>query len=413
MACGYSQIPGVDFSENYSPVVHDVTFRLLLVLKIVYGFSAKIADIETAFLWGDLEEEIFMDCPKGLQEAKTTDTLVLKKCIYGLVQAARQYHKKAVQILRKIGFEGGDVDPCLYVRKSEKGIVFIAIYVDDNLLVRDEAAINETLKLLQKEGFDLKIEDNLEDYLSCSIHFSKSGSEAWLGQPHLIANLNRKFGKLVEKLRVCKTPGTPGYGVSRPTDDEQMISMAEQSLYRSGIGMLLYLVKHSRPDIANAVRECTKVLDGASTYAYREMLRIIKYVLDTKDYGLRIDPIYKKNKPWDLVCYSDSDYAGDSDTRRSVSGFILYVCSVPISWRSKAQRSVTLSSSEAEWVALSEAVKEVIFVSQLLTSMKIHVQHPIIVRVDNVGAIFMAQNVTTTSQTKHVDIRYKFVNEYV
>ncbi len=87
MACGYSQIPGVDFSKNYLPVVHDVTFRLLLVLKIVYGFSAKIADIETAFLWGDLEEEIFMDCPKGLQKAKTTDTLVLKKCIYGLLQA--------------------------------------------------------------------------------------------------------------------------------------------------------------------------------------------------------------------------------------------------------------------------------------------------------------------------------------
>ena len=364
-------------------------------------------------IWGDLEEEIFMDCPKGLEEAKPTNALVLKKCIYGLVQAARQYHKKAVQILQKIGFEGGDVDPCLYVWKNNKGIVFIAIYVDDNLLVGNKEAIDKTIELLQKEGFNLKIEDNLEDYLSCNIHFSKSGNSAWLGQLHLIANLNRKFGKSVETLREYKTPGTPGYGVSRPTDEDQKISMTEQSLYQSGIGMLLYLVKHSRPDIANAVRKCTKVLDGASTYAYREMLQIIKYVLDTKDYGLRIDPIYKKNKPWDLVCYSDSDYAGDSDTRRSVSAFILYVCSVPISWRSKAQQSVTLSNSEAKWVALSELVKEVIFVSQLLTSMKIHVQHPIIVRVDNVGAIFMAQNVTTTSQTKHVDIRYKFVNEYV
>ncbi len=88
MACGYSQIPGVDFSENYSPVVHDITFRLLLVLKIVYGFRAKVADINTAFVWGDLEEAIFMDCPKGLQAAKPTDALVLKKSIYGLVQVA-------------------------------------------------------------------------------------------------------------------------------------------------------------------------------------------------------------------------------------------------------------------------------------------------------------------------------------
>ena len=148
--------------------------------------------------------------------------------------------------------------------------------------------------------------------------------------------------------------------------------------------MLLNLIKHSRPDIANAVCECTKVLDGASTYAYCEMLQIIKYVLDTKDYGLRIDPTYKKNKPWDLVCYSDSDYAGNSDTRQSVLGFILYVCSIPIYLRSKAQQSVTLSSLEAEWVALSKAVKGVIFVSQLLKSMKIHVQQPIRVQVDNV-----------------------------
>ncbi len=176
--------------------------------------------------------------------------------------------KKAVQILCKIGFEGGDGDPCLYVSKSEKGLVFIAIYKDDNLLVGNEEAIDEVIKLLQREGFSLKIEDSLEDYLSCNVLFSKSGKEAWLGQPHLIANLNRKIGNLIENLCICKTPGTLGYGVSRPTSDNQKISTEKQSLYRSGIGMLLYLIKHSRPDIANAVRECTKVLDGATMYAY-------------------------------------------------------------------------------------------------------------------------------------------------
>ncbi len=148
--------------------------------------------------------------------------------------------------------------------------------------------------------------------------------------------------------------------------------MAEQSWYQSDIGMLLYLVKHSRPDIANAVCECTKVLDGATTHVYCEMLQIIKYVLDTKDYGLKIDPTYEKNKPWDLVCHLDSNYARDSDTRQSVSRFILYVCSIPISWRSKVKQSFTLSSSEAEWVALSKAVKEVMFILQLLISMMSH-----------------------------------------
>ena len=176
--------------------------------------------------------------------------------------------------------------------------------------------------------------------------------------------------------------------------------------------MLLYLVKHSRPDIANPVRELSKVLDGATSAAFKEMLRIIKYVLDTKTLGLKLEPTMEKDQPWELNCFTDSDYAGDPDTRRSVSGYILYVKGVPICWRSKAQKCVTLSSSEAESIALSEAVKEIMFVLQLLENIEIPVKLPITVNVDNVGAIFMSKNVTTTSRTKHVHVRTRYVNEY-
>ena len=120
MACGYSQIPGVDYSDSYSPVVHDITFRALLLAMIVEGLSGKIADVETAFLHGELEEEIFMECPQGMDTQSDDEILILDKCIYGLVQSARQYHKKAVTILKKIGFEGGEVDPactCAIARK--------------------------------------------------------------------------------------------------------------------------------------------------------------------------------------------------------------------------------------------------------------------------------------------------------
>jgi hypothetical protein len=177
--------------------------------------------------------------------------------------------------------------------------------------------------------------------------------------------------------------------------------------------MLLYLVKHSRPDIANAVRQLSKVLDGSTEASYKEMLRVIKYVLDTKTLGLKFEPTMTKGEPWDIVVYTDSDYASDPVSRRSVSGYIIYVHGVPICWKSKAQQSVTLSSTEAEWVALSEAIKEVIFLINLLGSMRIIVQLPVIVRVDNVGAIFMSENLTTTSRTKHIDIRSKYVREYV
>jgi len=145
------------------------------------------------------------------------------------------------------------------------------------------------------------------------------------------------------------------------------------------------------------------------------MLRVAKYVVDTKEYGLKIEPKLDKHAGgnWTMTMYSDSDYASDKETRVSVTGYILFLMGVPIVWKSKAQRSVTLSSSEAEYVALSEAAKEVKFVYQLLTSIGIKVKLPITIRVDNVGAIFMAENNSTNGRTKHIDIRYRFVNEYV
>ena len=135
--------------------------------------------------------------------------------------------------------------------------------------------------------------------------------------------------------------------------------------------------------------------------------------MDYCNLGLKFEPTQILDEHWTLVCFSDSDYAGDPDSRRSVSGYVLFVKSVPIAWRSKAQQSVTLSSSEAEWVALSETTKEIMFIINLLENMKIKVKLPVIVRVDNTGAIFMGSNVTTTSRTKHVDIRTKYVREYI
>ena len=197
------------------------------------------------------------------------------------------------------------------------------------------------------------------------------------------------------------------------TDENLILSKEAHKEFRSGVGMLLWLVKHSRPDIANSVRELSKVLDGPTKAAQKEMLRGIKYVLDTKDRGLKLLPKkVNRKEPWELVCFSDSDYAGDPDSRRSVSGYVLFAMGVPIVWRSQGQKSVTLSSSEAEWIAMSEAVKDIMFLVQLLQSMSIPVRLPVTVRVDNIGAIFMAKNASTTGRTKHVDVRTKFVREF-
>jgi len=147
----------------------------------------------------------------------------------------------------------------------------------------------------------------------------------------------------VKDLQVYKTLGTPGLGTLR--NPKTNVEADKHAVYRSGVGMLLYLVKHTRPDIVNAVRELSKALDCPSPAAYKEMLRVIKFVLDTRSLAIKVAPVYLINDEWIVVAFSDSDFSGDKETRISVAGFILYLMGVPISWRSKGQKSVALSST--------------------------------------------------------------------
>ena len=158
VACGYSQIPGVDFTENYSPVINDITFRVLLVISMLNRhYKNVLVDVETAFLHGDLEEEIFMECPEGMKAGRD-ECLRLNKTIYGLVQSARQFFKKLTEVLKKIGFEGGDADPCLLTRRKNNKVVHVALYVDDCLCCGDPEAIAEVIKLMKEHGFTVKVE---------------------------------------------------------------------------------------------------------------------------------------------------------------------------------------------------------------------------------------------------------------
>jgi len=313
----------------------------------------------------------------------------------------------------QLSFQVSAADPCLFSRGMAQNIVILCIHVDDGFMVRNGKELQRfftEVKALVK----MTTEESLRDYLSCKVKFNQDLTKAWLGQPHMIKKIEKVFGAKVAHLRVYKTPGTPGIGIERPKVDSDMVTAEEQSEYMSGIGMLLYLVKHSRPDIANAVRELTKCMSAATPAAYKEMYRLIKFVLCTKTWGLKIMP-----KPtggllkWNLVSFSDSDWAGDKDNRRSVNGFVLFLCGVPIVWRSKQQKTVALSSSEAKYVAISEAVKEILFVLQLLNTMNIPVEAPVRVRVDNMGAIFMAGNASSSVKTRHVDTRFHFVRELV
>jgi hypothetical protein len=186
-----------------------------------------------------------------------------------------------------------------------------------------------------------------------------------------------------------------------------------QRKYRSGVGMLLYLTKYSQPDISNIVRELSKCMDSATWEAYNELLRVIKFVIDTKTFDLKVQPKLDNKLGWDLKIFCDSNWAGDPKTRVIVTGFIIYLLSVPICWRSKSKKGVTLSSTETENVATYEAVKELKFIYYLLSDLHIKVNLPIVVKTDNIGAMFMSENASTGFHTWHMYTRYHFVQEFI
>ena len=241
-------------------------------------------------------------------------------------------------------------------KEDGKGVCIIIIYIDDMLIIGEEETIDDAIRVLQSH-FQVKDPTSSEDYLGVQIVQSDDGKKAWLGQTTIIKSLEKQFGERLAKKKMTITPGTPGF-IGGKMYDISKVDEKTQSMYRSGMGTLLYLTKQSRPDITNPVRVLSKSVDGASMEQVTEMYRVINFVLEMTTSGLRMVPIFNDDI-WKLEELSDSDFANDKDTRYSVYGYMIYFCGVPVAWKSKSMKSVVLSTTEAEYDAVSEVVKEI------------------------------------------------------
>ena len=417
VAKGYNQVAGVDFQYNFAPVTSEVTLRVLLVLWVKNNYFAEVADVQTAFLNGDLEEEIYLMKPEGLTKFMDEENeefegnyLKMERSIYGLVQAARQFWIKFTMVLKKdMNFLQHSNDSCLFKREDEDGTVIIILYVDDCFTVGSKAAVKKALGEIEKH-FSITRSEQVEDFIGCTI--TRKGNQVTLHQPDLIKKLLMKFEKEIKDLKPYDTPAAAGTRIVRNQEDGTLLSDEEQSKYRSGVGSLLYLLKHSRPEMSNSIRELSKAMDGANKAHQKALYRAIKYLEQTKDRQLILEP-KEGSKNWEIRGYCDSDFAGDSDSRKSVSGFVIFFCGVPISWKSKGQKSVALSSTEAEYMAVSEVAMEILYIAGILQFLGIKPSYPIEVQVDNIGAIYLSKTATTGSRTKHIDTRYHFVRDYI
>ena len=182
--------------------------------------------------------------------------------IYGLGQGTTQFWKKIVEKMQEGGFKVSEADPCMLYKEDEKGVCIIIIYIDDMLIIGKEEAIDYAIKLLQGH-YQVKDPTSVEDYVGVQIVQSDDGNKAWLGQPTIIKSLEKQFGERVAKKKMTVTPGTPGF-IGGKMDDLAKADEKTQSMYRSGVGTLLYLTKQSRPDITNPAMELSKSMDGAS-----------------------------------------------------------------------------------------------------------------------------------------------------
>ena len=216
-------------------------------------------------------------------------------------------------------------------------------------------------------------------------------------QTELLKKIERIFSKDLENTASRGILFGTKNRIVRPGEGKKLITKDEQAKYRSGIGMLLYLVKFSRPDLSNAVRELSKVNDGATAEHKVLVYKVLKL---------------KENK-WEMRAFCDSDWAGDADDRRSITGFCIFLNEYLISWKSRGQKTVTLSSSEAEYVAVAEVCTEVLFIKTIMDFLGLEISLPITVLYDNIGAIYITNNPKNNGRTKHINVKYHFIREYV
>ena len=259
-------------------------------------------------------------------------------------------------------------------------MLILILYVDDCLLTGDTLAIESGINNIKKM-FNVTVTKKVKEYLGCRIDTSRKG-EITVHQPHIYKHLEDKFQDVLEmkweEEERKATLSTPSFRLMRVKEGEGVLTQEEQTLYRCGVGILLYLVKQTRPDLANATRELSKAMNVANYTHWRELLRVVKYALKSQEKGIVLKP-NNNSANLDLKLMVDAEFAGDQDTRKSIMGRTVYLNDTPIGWNFKKMTSVTLSSTETEYVSMSEGMKDLKFVYMCLKYVKMKVNLPMLV----------------------------------
>ena len=398
VAKGYSQKEGIDYGEIFAPVAKYKTIRMLLGIAAKHNLTLGQLDVKTAFLNGILQEEIYMELPPGYTAETVGAVCKLVKSLYGLKQSPMEWNSVLDIFLLGIGFKPTIADACLYSRTNTKGLVLLAVYVDDIVIAASTKKLEQEAKTQLMAKFDMTDLGELKWFLGMKVTRDSNTGAIYLDQTQYILKTLEKF-----KMLDSKPAATP---MTEHPENSETTELADVP-YREAVGCLMYAMIGTRPDIAYAVSVASRYLENPEIKHWVLVKRIFRYLKGTSNLCL----MYQKGN-LGLMGYSDADWAGDHKDRRSTTGFCFTMAGAAIIWLSKKQPCVSLSTTEAEYIALCAATQEAIWLKSLATSMGITINQ-VTIKEDNQGCIALAKNTGNHGRTKHIDIKYHFIRDQV
>ena len=400
VAKGFLQKKGIDYQETYAPVARMPTIRLLLSLAVQFGHFLRQLDVKTAFLYGKLEEDVFLKPPEGV-DVPEDHVLKLQRSLYGLKQSPKCWNDRFHQFITGLGFDRSESDYCLYFLQRGDRVVFLVIYVDDMLMSgNSETLLDEIVESLKQE-FKMKDLGTVQRFMGLNVNYDQSERKMTIDQTHYSYQILERFG--MEACKPVATPMISGLKLQK-TEDE-----STQKPYRELIGSLMFLAQGSRPDISFALSYLSRYQDCASDDHWGQAKRLLRYLQGSAETKL----VYTEssNQP-PILCFADADWGTDPVDRKSTTGFLLKSFGNTIMWCSKKQPVVALSSTEAEYTSACAAACEALWLKKIYKDLHIPVTDPVTIMEDNQGSIQIATN-PETKRTKHVDIKYHFLRHQV
>ncbi|KAJ9545573.1 hypothetical protein OSB04_025280 [Centaurea solstitialis] len=400
VAQGFSQQPGLDFDDTFSPVVKPATIRTVLSISISRNWPIRQLDVKNAFLHGDLIETVYMRQPPGYVNSSFPDHVCrLRKALYGRLQAPRVWYHRFAVYLSSLGFLSSKTDTSLFTYHRGSDTIYLLLYVDDILLTASSPTLISMVISQLSSEFPMSDLGPLSFFLGIAASRSKSG--LFLSQSAFAQEILARADMVS-----CNPCSTPADTKTKLAVDGEPVS--DPTLYRSLAGALQYLT-FTRPDIAYAVQQVYLFMHDPRLPHLNALKRILRYLKGTLSHGLHITPSAVDR----LVAYSDADWAGCPNTRRFTSGFCVYLGDNLVSWSSKRQHVVSRSSAEAEYRGIANAVAEAAWLRNLLLELSCPLSRATVVFCDNVSAMYLASNPVQHQRTKHVEIDLHFVRERV